>query len=55
MNFDGYSTLFYIDDTGRIFIENNIPKPKEFDIFDAWEAIADYEAEKNFQDDDIPF
>jgi DNA polymerase III epsilon subunit-like protein len=55
VNFDGYSTLFYIDDTGRIFIENNIPKSKEFDIFDAWEAIADYEAEKNFQDDDIPF
>ena len=50
---DWYQTIFYLNDKGRIFLESNYSPPKEFDIFDAWEAIAEYEAEKNFQDDDF--
>ncbi len=50
---DWYQTIFYLNDKGRIFLESNYSPPKEFDIFDAWEAIAEYEAEKNFSDDDF--
>ena len=50
---DWYQTIFYLNDKGRIFLESNYSPPKEFDIFDAWEAIAEYEAEKNFQDDEF--
>ena len=50
---DWYQTIFYLNDKGMIFLENNYVPPKEFDIFDAWEAIAEYDAEKNFQDDDF--
>jgi DNA polymerase III epsilon subunit-like protein len=51
--YDWYETQFYLNDSGRIYLENNYTPPKEFDIFDAWEAIAEYEAEKNFHDDDF--
>jgi DNA polymerase III epsilon subunit-like protein len=51
--YDWYETQFYVNDSGRIYLENNYTPPKEFDIFDAWEAIAEYEAEKNFHDDDF--
>jgi DNA polymerase-3 subunit epsilon len=53
LNFEGHITLFYIDKKGKMFLENNYPSPKEFDMFDAWEAIAEYNAEKDFQDDDF--
>jgi DNA polymerase-3 subunit epsilon len=51
--YDWYETQFYIDDSGKIYLENNYTPPKEFDIFDAWEAIAEYDAEKDFPDFDI--
>ena len=51
--YDWYDTQFYIDDLGKIYLENNYTPPREFDIFDAWEALAEYEAEKNSQFDDF--
>jgi hypothetical protein len=51
--YDWYETQFYLNDSGRIYLENNYTPPKEFDIFDAWEAIAEYDAEKDFHDDDF--
>jgi DNA polymerase III subunit epsilon len=51
--YDWYETQFYLNDSGRIYLENNYTPPKEFDIFDAWEAIAEYDAEKGFPDDDF--
>ena len=51
--YDWYETQFYIDDLGKIFLDNKYCPPKEFDIFDAWEAIAEYNAEKDFPDFDI--
>ena len=53
LNFEGYITLFYIETKGKMFLENNYPSPKEFDMFDAWELIAEYDAEKDFPDFDI--
>jgi hypothetical protein len=50
---DWYETQFYLDDSGKIFLENNYKPQKEFDMFDAWEAISEYHAEKVFPDFDI--
>lgn len=50
---DWYTTLFYIDDDGKIYLEDKSPSKEPFNIVDAIEAVAEWEAEQNFQDRDI--
>lgn len=50
---DWYETLFYINDKGYFYLENKQLPQKEFDIFDAYEAIAEFDAENNAFDQDF--
>jgi DNA polymerase-3 subunit epsilon len=50
LNFEGYFTLFYIDEKGKIYLENNYPPEKEVETIDPWGLIAEFEADKDFRD-----
>lgn len=48
--YDYYATLFYLDDEGRIFLENKQQPPADYDFFDALADLAEDQSQRDFFD-----